>query len=293
MKCPSPCPIRMVTTDAANAGHRARRACAIIGTSVLLEEFVQIAHRLLVAGPENPAGAQAARVDVAMNGLQVGRSDTTVARIAFAVDACQETMQRAADWDADLLFVHHGLFWGRPLALTGTHLERVRLLLEHDLALYALHLPLDCHPTLGNNAGLADALDLAERAPFGEYRGVSIGIQGLLPEPLPLGEVADRLFGGEHNCLAVLPFGPERIARVALVSGGGTRDLDAAIAAGADLFVTGDASHENYHAALEAGIHVVSGGHYLSEVFGVRAVARRLAGDLGVETTLIDVATGL
>ena len=182
--------------------------------------------------------------------------------------------RRAADWDADLLFVHHGLFWGRPLALTGTHLERVRLLLEHDLALYALHLPLDCHPTLGNNAGLADALDLAERAPFGEYRGVPIGIQGRLPEPLSLAEAAGRLFGGEHNCLAVLPFGPERIDRVALVSGGGTRDLDAAIAAGADLFVTGDASHENYHAALEAGIHVVSGGHYLSEVFGVRSVAQ-------------------
>ena len=224
--------------------------------AVLLEEFVQIAHRLLVAEPENPPGLRAARVDPALNGLQVGRTGATVERIAFAVDACQETMQRAADWGADLLFVHHGLFWGRPLALTGTHLERVRLLLEHDLALYALHLPLDCHPTLGNNAGLADALDLRERTPFGDYRGVLIGVQGRLPAPLPLGEIADRLFGGEHNCLAVLPFGPDRIERVALVSGGGTSELDGAIAAGADLFVTGDASHENYHAALEAGIHV-------------------------------------
>lgn len=264
-----------------------------LAKAVLLEEFLQVAHRLLVAAPENPAGVQAVRVDVAMNGLQVGRTDATVARIAFAVDACQETIERAADWNADLLFVHHGLFWGRPLALTGSHLARVRSLLEHDLALYALHLPLDCHPTLGNNAGLADALELAEREPFGEYRGVSVGIQGRLPEPLSLAQAAGRLFDGEHNCLAVLPFGPERIERVALVSGGGNRDLDAAIAAGADLFVTGDASHENYHAALEAGIHVLSGGHYLSEVFGVRSVARRLAGDLGVETTLIDVATGL
>ena len=261
--------------------------------AVLLEEFVQIAHRLLVAEPENPPGLRAAHVDPALNGLQVGRTGATVERIAFAVDACQETIQRAADWGADLLFVHHGLFWGRPLALTGTHLERVRLLLQHDLALYALHLPLDCHPTLGNNAGLADALDLRERAPFGDYRGVLIGVQGRLPAPLSLGEIADRLFGGEHNCLAVLPFGPDRIERVALVSGGGTSELGGAIAAGADLFVTGDASHENYHAALEAGIHMVSGGHYVSEVFGVRAVAKRLAADLGVQTTLIDVATGL
>ena len=214
-----------------------------------------------------------------------------MARIAFAVDACQETIQRAGDWDADLLFVHHGLFWGRPLALTGTHLARVRALLEHDLALYALHLPLDCHPTLGNNAGLADALDLGERAPFGEYRGVPIGIQGDCRSRCR-GGTADRLFGRRAHCWRAA-VGPERIERAALVSGGGTRDLDAAIAAGADLFVTGDASHENYHAALEAGINVLSGGHYLSEVFGVRSVARRLAGDLGVQTTLIDVATGL
>ena len=82
-----------------------------------------MAHRLLVAEPENPAGVRAARVDPALNGLQVGRTGATVTRFAFAVDACQETLQRAADWDADLLFVHHGLFWGRPLALTGTRLE--------------------------------------------------------------------------------------------------------------------------------------------------------------------------
>jgi dinuclear metal center YbgI/SA1388 family protein len=169
----------------------------------------------------------------------------------------------------------------------------VRLLLAHDLALYAMHLPLDCHPTLGNNAGMAQALDLRERTPFGEYRGAMIGLRGSLPEPGPLADVADTLFGGERNCLAVLPFGRERIERVALVSGGGNRDLDAAIAAGVDLFVTGDAAHENYHAALEAGINVVSGGHYLSEVYGVRAVAERLARDTGVATTLIDVPTGL
>ena len=258
-----------------------------------LDEFEQVAHTLLLAGPENTGGAQAERVDPALNGLQVGRVGTEVTRIAFAVDACLETFQRAVDWGAELLFVHHGLFWGRPLALTGTHLARVRLLLEHDLALYAMHLPLDCHPTLGNNAGMARALDLRERTPFGEYRGAMIGLRGSLPEPGPLADVADTLFGGERNCLAVLPFGRERIERVALVSGGGNRDLDAAIAAGVDLFVTGDAAHENYHAALEAGINVVSGGHYLSEVYGVRAVAERLARDTGVATTLIDVPTGL
>ena len=258
-----------------------------------LDEFEQVVHTLLLAGPENAGGAQAARVDPALNGLQVGRAGTELTRIAFAVDACLETFQRAVEWGAELLFVHHGLFWGRPLALQGAHLARVRLLLEHDLALYAMHLPLDCHPTLGNNAGMAQALDLQARTPFGEYRGAMIGLQGSLPEPRPLADVAAALFGGERNCLAVLPFGRELIERVALVSGGGTRDLDAAIAAGVDLFVTGDAAHENYHAALEAGINVVSGGHYLSEVYGVRAVAERLARDTGVATNLIDVPTGL
>lgn len=258
-----------------------------------LEEFDQIIRQLLLAGPGNARGARAAGVDPALNGLQVGRAGGEVTRAAFAVDACLETIQRAADWGAEVLFVHHGLFWGRPLALTGAHLARVRRLLEHDLALYAMHLPLDCHSTLGNNAGMAEALDLRERAPFGEYRGVPVGLQGRLAEPRPLAAVADALFGGERNCLAVLPFGPERIERVALVSGGGTRDLEAAIAACADLFVTGDAAHETYHAALEAGINVLSGGHYLSEVYGVRAVAERLAADTGIATTLIDVPTGL
>ena len=258
-----------------------------------LDEFEQVVHTLLLAGAENAGGARAERVDPALNGLQVGRVGTEVTRIAFAVDACLETFRRAIDWGAELLFVHHGLFWGRPLALTGTHLARVRLLLEHDLALYAMHLPLDCHPSLGNNAGMAQALDLQARTPFGEYRGAVIGLQGRLPEPRSLADVAETLFGGERNCLAVLPFGRELIERVALVSGGGTRDLDAAIAAGVDLFVTGDAAHENYHAALEAGINVVSGGHYLSEVYGVRAVAERLARDTGVATNLIDVPTGL
>jgi dinuclear metal center YbgI/SA1388 family protein len=249
--------------------------------------------RLLLAGPDNAAGAQAMRVDPALNGLQVGRLSTEVTRVACAVDACLETFERAVAWQADLLFVHHGLFWGRPLALTGTHLARVRLLLEHDLALYAMHLPLDCHAGLGNNAGMADALDLGERAPFGEYRGVAIGLQGRLPAPARLADVTERLFGGDRHCLAVLPFGPERVETVALVSGGGTRDLDAAIDAGVDLFITGDAAHQNYHAALEAGVNVVSGGHYLSEVYGVRAVAEHLARAAGLTTTLIDVATGL
>ena len=258
-----------------------------------LEEFDQIVRTLLLTGPENAAGAQSVRVDPALNGLQVGRLGAEVARIAFAVDACMETFRRAIAWQADLLFVHHGLFWGRPLALTGTHLARVRLLLEHDLALYAMHLPLDCHTTLGNNAGMADVLELRERAPFGEYRGVMVGLQGRLPAPQPLPHITEALFDGQRNCLAVLPFGPEQVERVALVSGGGTRDLAAAIAAGVDLFVTGDAAHENYHAALEAGINVVSGGHYLSEVYGVRAVAERVARDTGMATTLIDVATGL
>ena len=258
-----------------------------------LDEFDHTIRQLLLDGPDNAAGAQATRVDPALNGLQVGRRTAEVSRVAFAVDACMETFQRAIAWQADLLFVHHGLFWGRPLALTGTHLERVRVLVEHDLALYAMHLPLDCHTSLGNNAGMAAALNLGQRAPFGEYRGVQIGMQGRLPTRLPLAAVTETLFGGAHNCLAELPFGPERIETVALVSGGGARDLDAAIAAGVDLFVTGDAAHENYHAALEAGINVVSGGHYLSEVFGVRAVAERLARDTGLATTLIDVATGL
>ena len=242
--------------------------------------------------------APADDADSAPNGLQVGAADAAVARVAFAVDCGMEVLRRAAEQDAQLLFVHHGLFWGRQVTVTGGLFERLRVLMQGDLALYAVHLPLDAHPRLGNNAGMAAALGLTDCRPFGNYHGVDIGVAGRVPEArYPDGASLDELladpFGGRERCSAVLPFGAERIRTVGLVSGGGTRIVSQAIAAGLDLYITGDASHEVYHEALEAGINVVFAGHYATETWGVRNMMAHTDAHTELATTFIDLPTGL
>ncbi|NBF40162.1 MAG: Nif3-like dinuclear metal center hexameric protein [Spirochaetes bacterium] len=231
--------------------------------------------------------------DPSINGIQVQRREPEISRVAVAVDACLESFRRAAEWGAELLFVHHGLFWGHESPLTGAHYERIRYLMERDLGLYAAHLPLDMHPSLGNNARMASEIGLQQVRPFGSYHGTTIGVTGMLPEPADVGSVCDSLFGGRQEALSVLPFGPEKIESVALVSGGAPRLVSEAIAKEVDLYVTGDASHTIYHEALESETNVVFGGHYNTEVWGVRAVGELLAAELGLETTFVDVPTGL
>jgi dinuclear metal center YbgI/SA1388 family protein len=188
--------------------------------------------------------------------------------------------------------VHHGLFWGKPVAFTGFQYRRIRELVAGDCALYAVHLPLDAHPTLGNNAGIARRLGLRAVRPFGEHRGVKIGCRGELPEALSLERVA-ALCCGAHAPLSLLPFGPQAIRSVGIVSGGASQDALQAIAEGLDLFISGEPSHTVYHACLEAGINALFGGHYLTEVWGVKSVGEWLAREHGLETCFLDIPTGL
>jgi len=234
-----------------------------------------------------------ASADKALNGLQVDRDSREVERVAVAVDASMECFRRAAAWRADLLFVHHGLFWGNPVALTGGLYARVRFLVENDLALFGAHLPLDAHPELGNNAALARHIGLERIERFGEYRGLMIGCKGVLPSPLTLADVEQRICPQGEGCIGRLPFGKERIATVGIVSGGDPHGVHEAIEDGLDLYITGDASHEIYHACLESGINVLFGGHYATETWGVREVAKHLADNEGLETAFLDVPTGL
>ena len=236
------------------------------------------------------------QTDLSLNGIQVGAEDADqfeVGKAAFAVDACMESFERAAEAGADLVFVHHGLFWGRPLAVDGQHYRRLRFLMEKGIALYAVHLPLDLHPEFGNNAGICETLGIEKPEPFGEYRGIKIGFKGELPSPMTIDQVSDALGLTRERALAVLPFGPEQIRSVAVVSGGGADDVYQAMDEGVDLFITGDASHQIYHPCLERGINLISGGHYHTETWGVRLLSRRVAADLGIETVFIDVPTGL
>ncbi len=233
-----------------------------------------------------------AQTDSALNGLQIARAETEVKRIAFAVDACKASFERAVQQNADMLFVHHGIFWGKPLAITGMHFDRVSYAIKHDLALYAAHLPLDAHPVVGNNAAIADALGLQDRTPFGRYHGVDIGVRGVLHTPLMLHEIQSKL--GFPSDSTILPFGRrERITSVAIVSGGAAMSVEEAIDQSIDLFITGEAIHQIYHICQENNIHFLAGGHYATEVFGPRALADYIHKELGIDTNFIDLPTGL
>jgi dinuclear metal center YbgI/SA1388 family protein len=234
-----------------------------------------------------------ASIDASLNGIQVGRSDGPLARLAFAVDASAESIRRAAEAGAQVLFVHHGLFWGKPRRIDGSLKARLKLLLDADLALYACHLPLDSHPELGNNAQLAMALGLEGLAPFSSYHGVKLGWKGSYSTPLSLDAILARLGKAASSPLCLIQAGPKEISTVGIVSGGAANDVMAAIEEGLDLFITGEASHTVYSEVVEAGIHFAALGHYATETYGVRSVARRLAEQTGLETLFLDLPTGL
>ena len=237
--------------------------------------------------------ADFALLDKSANGLQVSHRLERIKKLAFAVDACLETFMRCRD--ADVLVVHHGLFWGREQVLTSHHYDRIRFLMEHDIALYAIHLPLDAHPELGNNYGMAHSLGLENLAAFGFYQGKAIGVSGELPQEVDLSEIQEILFGS--NVLRVLPFGKKQLRRVAMVSGGGSYALDEAIEKNIDLFISGDADHTLYHRCLEAKINVMFAGHYITEVWGVKLLMERFlqgpGAEQGIMAEFIDLPTGL
>jgi dinuclear metal center YbgI/SA1388 family protein len=231
-------------------------------------------------------------LDNSLNGVQVG-NEGGIGKIAFAVDGSLETFKRAALAGAGLLFVHHGLFWGTPLRIAGNHRERVKFLLEHNLALYAVHLPLDQHPSLGNNAVLAELLGIEAPKPFGLYHGRKIGYQGMLKEPLTIEAAVERISFMNRPPLGVYPFGKKENRSCAVVSGGAAGEARQAVEEGVDLYVTGESSHSVYHECLEGGLNMIAGGHYSTEVWGVRRMMEQSAAQLQVDVEFIDAPTGL
>lgn len=226
----------------------------------------------------------------ALNGLQV-EGTRPVRRVAAAVDAAQATVERAIAGGADLLLVHHGLFWDGNAAVTGRRYRRLRPLIEAGVAVYSAHLPLDVHPEVGNNAVLARELGIEVRGTFGDYKGWPLGMWGELEiRREALAARLDETLGGR---VKVVAGGPERVRRVGVITGGAGSMLPAAIAAGLDAFVTGEGAHHHFFDAEEGGINLFFGGHYATETWGVRALARHLEEKFGVEWFFIDHPTGL
>jgi len=231
--------------------------------------------------------------DSSLNGIQVDNDGSELGKIAFAVDACLEVFKRAAEAGAGLLFVHHGLFWGKALSLEGSHRERIKFLMDNNIALYAVHLPLDQHPRLGNNAILAEMLGITEPEPFGAYHGRTIGYKGNLSVPLTVEEAVKKISYMGRPPLGVFPFGKKESLSCAVISGGASREAFQALEEGLDLYVTGESSHTVYHPALEGGLNIIAGGHYSTEVWGVRRVMEECVNQLGIDVEFIDMPTGL
>jgi len=231
--------------------------------------------------------------DVSMNGLQVDNDGGEISKIVFAVDASLETFKRCAAAGGGMIFVHHGLFWGEPLALRGPHRQRIKCLLDNNIALYACHLPLDQHPKLGNNAALAELLGLAGLEPFGLYHGKKIGWKGKLTKPLTVNEAVKAISFMGRPPLGVYPFGKEKSETCAVISGGAAGEAFQAIDENIDLYVTGEMNHTVYSHAAEGKLNMIAGGHYSTEVWGVRKVMEKCAAELSIDTEFIDVPTGL
>jgi dinuclear metal center YbgI/SA1388 family protein len=226
----------------------------------------------------------------AANGLQV-ENRGTVTRLAAAVDASHATVRMAIEAGADLLLVHHGLFFGVTYPWTRATYRMQRMLIENNLAVYSSHLPLDAHPKLGNNAQLVSKLGWRESTPFLECRGRRIG--QLVKTRVARDELAARLrlvFGSEPK---VLPHGPETCRRIGIASGGGGSELTAAAKEGADTLVTGEGSHWTWVTAQQAGINVIYCGHYATETLGVKALGAHLARKFGLPWQFLDHPSGL
>ena len=233
--------------------------------------------------------------DDSANGLQIESSNVEVSRIALAVDAGQSVIESACKQNADLLIVHHGVFWGQSTSVTGILAKKVNTLIDSGCSLLAQHLPLDGDMQFGNNIELARLFqleDIQRFCPHGE--GQFIGTSGKLTKPQPLSYFTDKastLAGFTHPL--TLEFGKKEISSCAIVSGSGSFTLSMAAEQGFDLLISGEPKQSNYHDTKELGINAAFYGHYATETVGVKALGKHLKEKFTVETFFIDEPTGI
>ena len=234
--------------------------------------------------------------DPSRNGIQVQNSapdSKQIRKVAFAVDACEATALAAAKEGADVLVVHHGLFWGGCETLTGNFYKRASAFIKNDLALIGYHIPLDANNPYGNNYGLAAALGLSELEPFGFWHGMSIGVCGKYNEPVTPEALCASLSKITKTDARLFPFGKKEIRSVGIISGGAGEDVEQAAALGLDCYITGEFMHQDYHPAEELGINVIAGGHYGTETMGVSLLKEKVEKELDLSTLFIDLPTDL
>jgi dinuclear metal center YbgI/SA1388 family protein len=228
--------------------------------------------------------------DLGPNGLQVPGPEE-VSRVVTGVSAQRPLIERAVEEGAQLVLVHHGLFWDfLPTGLSPVLAERLRPLFKHEVALAGYHLPLDAHAEIGNNAILADRLGCERHEPFGTYKGQAVGRAGTFPgDGIPAAELFERVREVTARVPTVFDGGPERIRRIGIVSGSGADTLPEAIALGLDAFLTGEPREHVMADSREAGIHFIAAGHYATETFGIRALGDWVARRFDIDHVWVDI----
>jgi dinuclear metal center YbgI/SA1388 family protein len=228
--------------------------------------------------------------DNALNGLQIENSGR-VTCIGTAVDVSTRVLTEAVKQDVDLLIVHHGLFWRGLQPVRGALRRQLRIAFENDVALYSAHLPLDIHARVGNNALLVAALGLKSAQPFLEEKGQPVGLK--ICASLPRSELVRKLQKALNGPVKVFGFGPKQTRAIGVVTGAAGSEIYRVAGEEIDTFITGEAPHWAAVAADEVGVNLLLGGHYATEVFGVRALAAHLSKRFRVPWEFIDSPTGL
>ncbi|OGW17782.1 MAG: Nif3-like dinuclear metal center hexameric protein [Nitrospinae bacterium RIFCSPLOWO2_12_FULL_47_7] len=225
----------------------------------------------------------------AINGLQVENTGE-IRKVGLAVDFCLAAIEMAIHRKCNMLFVHHGMFWGGLKPIHGRLYQKLSAMFRANLGLYSAHIPLDMHPILGNNKALADKMGLKHLEPFGDYNGLKIGFKGQIARQsaVDIGKALEKNLGS-----SVRVIGSGEIQTVGLVSGGAGDILRQAIAEDLDCYVTGEASNHHFHEAMESGCVFILGGHYATETGGVTAVGKHLENQFNIETEFLDYPTGM
>jgi dinuclear metal center YbgI/SA1388 family protein len=229
--------------------------------------------------------------DSSLNGLQVANSGR-ITKVGLAVDGSLRAFQEAAKRGIGFLIVHHGLFWGKPFALTGTKYERIKALIENDLALYASHLPVDMHPELGNNAQAIKVLGWEPAGEFGDWKGLMLGREVRFDPPKPLNEIVSHITETFQTEPIVWEHGPKEIRKLGFISGYAIDVYKEAVDKGFDLMITGEPSHSYYWGIAESNLNMIFAGHYATERLGVLAIGEHVKSKFEIETEFIELPTG-
>ena len=226
----------------------------------------------------------------ALNGVQVENSGT-VKKIAAAVDVSTRALQEAANCGANLLFVHHGMFWPGLRPVTKALRRQMKFAFENDIAVYGVHLPLDLHPEVGNNVLVMRALGFGKTEPFFEEKGSLLGRRASVD--IALNELVTRLENAVAGSVKTIAFGSKTVQCLGVITGAAGSEIERIAAEGIDTFITGEAPHWAAIAAAEMGLNLLLAGHYATETFGVKALAAHLAGKFRLEWEFINLPTGL